>query len=126
MLSEDSPVLGLHALMGIVLHRGRGLAGANAQALLPAQGFPAGCRRASICSQVACQSGPAAQSGHTCCGGAVPPSLLPVRQCLQAVCALLAGPVLDVSQVKWAAHRLCMGMAQMIEIHMLRNPDAAL
>ena len=112
--------------MGFVLHRGHGLAGANAQALLPAQGFLAGRRFASLRSQGPCQSGPAAQSGRICCGGAVPFSLLAVRQCLQAVCVLLAGPAFGASQMEWAAHRLCMGMGQMTSFYVLRDPDAAL
>ena len=58
-------MLDLHALMGCVLHRGRGFAGANTQALLTTQGVPAGCRCPSIRGQDICQPEPAAQPGHT-------------------------------------------------------------
>ena len=69
----------MRSLIGCVLYREHGLAGADAQAPLPAQGSPAGRCYASICSQGPCQPGPYSQSGHTCCGGARPVSLLAVR-----------------------------------------------
>ena len=112
LLASGSPLLALHGLTGLVLHRGSGLTGANDQAPLPAHGFPAGPRCPSICSQGTCQPGPAAHSGHICCGGAVPFTVLALWQCLQAVWLLQAEPGISALHMKAGAQQSCMGMAR--------------